>query len=655
MYAVVPGIVKIYDEDEIEDLLDAGVSIERRRGDILLCYFPDSDGNDIVIPNSDPFSTRTHNPKKWKFKDKRHTISPTLDESVKFFDAWKIHEGIDLKYPLTGKGVVVGICDIGLDPLHPTFLDENGHSRIKRITHYKEYEGIRFQLEGDEEYKKWVTDTIEEFHATHVAGILAGNGAGSPYKGMAPEADIMVSLSSLSDFGLLMGVEDIIDYAKEVNKPAVINLSMGCYTGAHDGTSLFSQYLDLCADDAIIVLSSGNEGNNTNTLSHKFPDVESVLEFRLGNKAWDQKHMYGITDIWNDSENPLTLSICIYDDESHTVAYEYEPLTLTDWEMETYEWDPGNPLFEGLSLNGFLTVSGGVDPENGRYEVYMMYDFESSRLIGTGWAKDMISVKLRGTEGDEVDVFADGTYTRLMSISGQPTPDSHLSISDLACGFRVVSVGMYGNRETAPVSIFNSEGKVIDTNLDSTGSRPWETVIYSSYGTLRDGRALPLTVAPGRELVSGVSHAFIEANPEETYYLDPQGSPWISLGGTSMSSPYVAGFIATWLEAFPTLSVEDVLDIIEETNSHDIPEPANPRNLNGYFNPYMALRKLLDHNGVDKIEDPSSVLLPSDQVEVYNLSGLKVYEGNLDGSRQLPKGLYVVRTPFGVIKRIMPL
>ena len=158
---------------------------------------------------------------------------------------------------------MAGFCDVGFDPLHPTFLDKNGVSRVKRITQYIENKGLRIVVEGDEAYEEWGTDDSDNYHATHVGGIMAGNGAGSPYVGIARDADIVVSTSTLTDVGLLAGVEDIIDYAKEVGKPCVINLSMGNYIGAHDGTSLFSQYLDMCAEDAIIVLSSGNEGIQT--------------------------------------------------------------------------------------------------------------------------------------------------------------------------------------------------------------------------------------------------------------------------------------------------------------------------------------------------------------------------------------------------------
>ncbi len=238
----IPRIVKIQSESEVDSLHEQGVDVLRRRGDILLCFFPNA-------------QTRSYEP---AFRPR--PIAPALDVAKTYYDAGFIQNGAAFGTPYTGKGVVVGICDIGIDPLHPTFLDADGRSRIKRVVQYKEEEGLRIQLDGDDDYRLWQTDNAEEYHATHVCGILAGNGTGTPYSGIASDAEIVATVSTLTEVGLLAGVEDIIDYAKEVGKPAVINISVGSYTGAHDGSSLFSQYLDMCADDAIIVLSSGNEG-----------------------------------------------------------------------------------------------------------------------------------------------------------------------------------------------------------------------------------------------------------------------------------------------------------------------------------------------------------------------------------------------------------
>ena len=243
-----PTLIKIYDESEIDEYLEAGVKIERRRGDLLLCYFPDTEDDVVTIPNGkksesgeetqnlDSQGIPSDSPQAKLLKSRGNNsfrlqkgkiITPALDKSTEIYNAGSIQSGEGFKTPFTGKGIVVGFCDIGFDPLHPTFLDANGHSRVKRITQYREREGIRKVIEGDEAYAEWITDSIDKNHATHVGGILAGGGANSPYKGIAYDSDIVVSLSTLTDFGLLMGVEDIIDYAKEVGKPSVINLSMG--------------------------------------------------------------------------------------------------------------------------------------------------------------------------------------------------------------------------------------------------------------------------------------------------------------------------------------------------------------------------------------------------------------------------------------------
>lgn len=669
-------VIKIYDESALDELEAMGARILRRRGDLLLCFIPTDNPTDVVIPNGggehysgDGLSTRREvkagqcdemegeatsglagveyrrNPGKGTSLLNKGFAGefsvPTLDKAVEFYDAFGVQAGYVTDTPFTGKGIVVGICDIGIDPLHPTFLDADGSSRIKKITQYVEGEGKRMELAGDEAYKEWVTDNADNYHATHVCGILAGNGAGTPYRGIAPDADIVVSTSTLTDVGLLAGVEDIIDYAKEVGKPCVINLSMGNYLGAHDGTSLFSQYLDLCAEDAIIVLSSGNEGNRNINLHHTFSDSKPFAAFRLGNARWNQVSMYGMTDIWGGDDTPLAIQICIYDDETYEVIHSYDPVVLEDFDSVTYKWNPENPESPGGVINGFLTVFGGVDPENDRYEAALVYKFESPELTPGRWAKYIVAVKIFGDNGNDVEVYADGTYSRLMSMGGF-TPDSGMSISDLACGHRVISVGMYGNRATVPAT----ESNVVVE--EATGYEPGQTVIYSSYGTLRDGRVMPLTVAPGAPLMSAGSRPYLLKNPGHSHLqLD---APWISEPGTSMSAPYVAGYIATWLEALPDLSPEDVQGLIAATNRIDIPDPADPHNGLGWFDPLTALRKAIEDSGVEMVH-PESLLCPEDPVTAYSAAGLKVYEGEARGMDALSSGIYILRTPYGVCKK----
>ncbi|MDE5870813.1 MAG: S8 family serine peptidase [Muribaculaceae bacterium] len=634
----IPRIVKIQRDAEIDSLENRGVEVWRRRGDILLCMFP----------NTTTRTTRSGD----GYLSRPKPLTPTLDKAGRHYDALSIHTGAATGIPYTGKGVVVGICDIGIDPLHPTFLDADGKSRIKRVVQYVEQEGIRLQLDGDDDYRGWVTDNPDMYHATHVCGILAGGGAGTPYVGMAPDAEIVVTVSTLTEVGLLAGVEDIIDYAKESGKPAVINISVGSYIGPHDGSSLFSQYLDMCADDAVIVLSSGNEGSHKNSLVSEFTADRRTVTFRLGNKAWDQFSMYGVTDIWSATSSPLSVTLGVYDTDEKKVVDWFEPLLLTDGEPHTYSWSdmkdgPGQFPFEGE-----LVVQGGVDTENGRHCTSLGYEFKSSERASDGaWARYVLAVEVSGEPGDEVEVYADGTYTRLVGHAGNPSPNTDLSISDLACGFDIISVGMYGNRDFVPRShpeVFDDE----ETYEESTGYRAGGTVVHSSYGTLRDGRVTPTTVAPGATVMSAASRHYLELYPFHPH-LRSFDTVWLDESGTSMSSPYVAGCIATWLEAVPALTSEEVKRIIGESNRIDIDDPYDPHNGNGYFDPVGGLRLALQAGGVEFVECPEAILSPYDHIEAYDVSGVRRYAGAASGLSGIAKGLYVVRTSYGVFKKII--
>lgn len=635
----IPRIVKITSDEDIDSLTDQGVDILRRRGDLLLCFFPNQPTRSGEQPRS----------------QQSRTITPTLDIAKGFYNAGSIQNGTALDAPYTGKGVVVGICDIGIDPLHPTFLDENGQSRIKRVIQYSEWDGIRKQLDGDAEYSEWVTDTPDKYHATHVCGIIAGGGAGTPYSGIAPDADIVVTVSKLTEVGLLAGVEDIIDYAKEVGKPAVINISVGSYTGPHDGSTLFSQYLDMCADDAIIVLSSGNEGTHLNSLISSFNEDVTSVSFRLGNRAWDQINMYGATEIWSSTDEPLSVSLGLYDTNEKSVVKWEEPFTVNQESGRHYIWDSENCNSvsddEDFPFKGEMIVVGGVDSENGRHCTALEYDFKSEEETPEGWARYLLAVKVTGEPGNDIEVYADGIYTRLIGLSGSPMPSADRSISDLACGFRVISVGMYGNRDSIPTSAPVGTGDD-EVYFEPSGFQHGATVGYSSYGTLRDGRVLPNTVAPGGTLMSAASIPFLELNPHYPH-LRMGGTAWLSEGGTSMSAPYTAGYIATWLEAVPTLTVEDVMRIIASTNRHDIPDPEDPRNANGYFDPVSGLRMALNVGGVEGIDGVGEELSPDEYVEVYDLMGIKRYAGAVRDMSGIGKGVYLIKTSSRVFKKMI--
>ena len=130
----------------------------------------------------------------------------------------------------TGKGVIVGIIDTGIDWQHPDFRDPADSLRSRIISIWDRESSPEVTEEGSSPEgfgygRVWTRDEIEAAlrgeaggpprdpyrHGTLVAGIAAGNGnADSRYRGIAPESEIVVVA-----FGVLDGVRYMFDLAEK--------------------------------------------------------------------------------------------------------------------------------------------------------------------------------------------------------------------------------------------------------------------------------------------------------------------------------------------------------------------------------------------------------------------------------------------------------
>lgn len=225
-------------------------------------------------------------------------VSPPLQllldragRSVRFLDAQR--------GGATGRGVLVGVADTGIDTSHPDFVDANGHSRIAWLLDFSqpvqnlhpEVESKFAVLLADGRRLGAVfsgadidalraadgvpsTDTIG--HGTHVASLAAGSPPaptdGSPwYRGVAPEARLVVvrltrgSAESIENDDLTSSVRFIFDRADAEGQPCVANLSLGTDFGPHDGSTLWERSLlaNVGADKPghVLVAAAGNSGS----------------------------------------------------------------------------------------------------------------------------------------------------------------------------------------------------------------------------------------------------------------------------------------------------------------------------------------------------------------------------------------------------------
>ncbi|MGL5315540.1 MAG: bifunctional germination protease/germinant receptor pseudoprotease CspBA, partial [Peptostreptococcaceae bacterium] len=195
---------------------------------------------------------------------------------------------------VTGKNVIIGIADSGIDYLHEDFIYPDGTSKILYLWDQTKdgkppkgyYIGTEYTRE---DINKAIADkdtslsTDEVGSGTMLSGICAGLGNVNPeYAGVAPDAElIVIKLGKIDGYwnnAMLMAANSYI-YGKaiEQNKPIVINISVGSNSlmGLTRRQSSERAYFirGLC-----IVAGAGNEGNTQTHVSGKVPTVGSSKE-----------------------------------------------------------------------------------------------------------------------------------------------------------------------------------------------------------------------------------------------------------------------------------------------------------------------------------------------------------------------------------------
>lgn len=160
---------------------------------------------------------------------------------------------------LTGKGILVGVVDSGVDFFHPDFRNEDGSSRILRLwdqsingnppegytrgTEYTKEEIDEALVLGETEGRRLVPSRDVSGHGTAVLGIAAGNGTVSEgvNRGVAYESDLLVvKMGNAGENSfprtteLMEGIDYLVRQAAAMGKPIAINISFGNNYGSHE-------------------------------------------------------------------------------------------------------------------------------------------------------------------------------------------------------------------------------------------------------------------------------------------------------------------------------------------------------------------------------------------------------------------------------------
>lgn len=574
-----------------------------------------------------------------------------MDTTRLVVNAEKVYTGEGLSQSYTGRGVVVGVQDIGFDLTHPNFYSADmSQYRIKALWDQLSRDTIGSTLYVGRDYVgrdallelRHPIDGETQTHGTHTAGIAAGSGAEgngdiSPYRGMACDADLVLVDNAADNASLIdpkdyykftyatdaLGFKYIFDYAERMHQPCVINFSEGSSQDFHGYDQLYYELLaKLIGPGRIIVSSAGNDGAR-NSYIHKNIGKERAGAFIMGNEK-----RFSCTA---KSKQTFTFRVSVYDNVASPQIVDISTVKVCNAQDSL--------LTDSLLVGGKKYIWRVLAYPNSYDARETAYDIQISSPSKLG-DSPQVSLQVMGRDAD-IELYRMSGYMFPHSLDPVlDAGDCRYTIFSPSSSPDVICVGSTSYR-TQFVN-YLGEKKVYDSGQKGIRSS------FSAMGPTLDGRIKPDVMAPGQNIISSYSTFFIN-NPKNVnasvksdvrhFEYNGRTYAWNANAGTSMSAPVVTGAIALWLQANPTLTPADCLEIFAKTCSHYDTSLSYPNNLYGYGQIDVAagLREVLRRKalGINTIGQKKV----SEQYDnrIYLLDGR--YVGTSDAN--LPKGIYI--------------
>lgn len=423
---------------------------------------------------------------------------------------------------LTGRGVIIGFLDTGLDYTSEVFKNADGSTRILGIWDQTlpvdtvpngklpdiAFYGTEF-LRRDIDAALRTTNPLELVpvtddigHGTAMAGIAAGNiQEADGFSGMAPLAGIaMVKVrparESLREYyqinegvpayqedDLLLGIKYLLDLADRLYRPIVICLGMGSNFGDHNEGGYLGQYMAEIANNrgVAMVVSAGNEmGRGHHYLAPVLqPQNTKEVEINVSDK---QKGMS--LSMW--SSPPVTFSIGVQ--------------------------SPGGEY------------SGDI-PMNAEGQIEKNFIFEQTRLLIETRLLDPVS-----GEGETLFRFfnlAEGIWKLRITNNSTVPGDFHIWLP-VHPFIDEETIFLNSNPNTTICEPANNANVITIATCNQVEDSLY---IYSSRGYARNGGIKPDITAPGVQVLSAAP-----------------GNRYIERTGSSMAAAVSAGIVALLME-----------------------------------------------------------------------------------------------------------
>jgi len=238
---------------------------------------------------------------------------------------------------LSGRGVLLGFIDTGIDYTKDAFIYEDGTSKIQFIWDQSlEGEGPAGYIFGREFTNEQINgalaggtrletrDTVG--HGTFLASVAASRER-NEYAGAAPDSElIVVKLKNANKFTMdfhkippetenafeatdvMIGVEYILQKALELGRPVAICISVGSNIGGHDGFTNFEQYLFRIAYRSGVVLccAAGNEANARHHAEGRIANTGDIEQIEVS--VGPSGGRFAVR-LWNNASDRLSVSV----------------------------------------------------------------------------------------------------------------------------------------------------------------------------------------------------------------------------------------------------------------------------------------------------------------------------------------------------------
>ncbi|MEP6845943.1 MAG: S8 family serine peptidase [Panacibacter sp.] len=517
----------------------------------------------------------------------------------KFTTVNKVFAGMPpLAMPYTGKGVVIGIIDDGIEFGHPYFLDSAGNTTINAIWNM-DYLGS--PPAGFNYGTLWEMDTLNYFlkpgynlaspylmqqkfgganHGTSVASLAAG------INGVAPDAMLVaVALNSFQDTLLrsdriIDGIAFIYNRASALGKKCIINLSLGTqWGGPHDGKTLVERAIDnFCEDraDLLICSSVGNDGNNWKHWGG-FP-IHADSSFGFARFSYAGSLYFSIPKQYSSS-----LRVSVTDSRSpdlnapvisrDSILYQ-SPFLKIDSLIKSAVPVVFNSFLRNGAASGSITFTASHYNDDYDELIISLQEFTSNSL-GIPFDTHVNRFIFKGT-GMVHGWFPFWNLHPLYFFNNNPYPkdstyrntDNNYSTGIPTNAFSVLSSGAYNIRNCYENKLQN---KVINSYQSC------RLTYFTSRGPTLDGRIKPDVITPGENVLSARSRWDDYMGHEFILNRDYQ-----MFSGTSASSPITAGIAAMVWEKFPDFGRNSVIMRIKNTAYNDTYTSTVPNNVAGW-------------------------------------------------------------------------